>query len=567
MLQERPIQTVTLVTAAQAALRARRRQYEAARYLLEKEQAADRLEELVLERAGQLKKANEQLRAAQESLTIALDAAQMGTWDLDLVHDTARRSARPNRVFGYGSLLQKWSRAIAKKHVLPEDQEVFEAAFRQALETGRFRLECRVVWPDDSVRWVIAEGRLYRDEHGEPARLAGVIADVTDRRHAEERLRQAQKLEVIGQLTGVAHDFNNLLTAVLGNLELATLRTQDKKLLRILASASTAAERGAKLTEQLLAFAREQHLAPHVVNLNELVSHMGDLLFQTIGATVRIETVLDKDLWPVMIDATQLELVILNLAINGRDAMPHGGRLSVATRNIGASDRIRPEALPVRDYVALSVTDTGTGMKQEVVAKAFEPFFTTKAVGEGTGLGLSQVLGFAQQSGGEVRIDTRLGNGTTITLYVPRAVGTVEGAKDDERPPPHRGEPATVLVVDDDPDVRDVTVQALESLNYRVVEAENGRAALELLKQTMQIDLALIDVAMPGMNGRQLATRIRAGHPELAVIFMTGYDNLSGTGDHLTEEILVKKPFNLASLAAAVERALDTSSRVPARET
>ena len=568
MLQERPIQTVTLVTAAQAALRARRRQYEAARYLLEKEQAADRLEELVLKRAGQLKKANEQLRAAQESLTMALDAAQMGTWDLDLVHDTARRSARHDRIFGYGSLLPKWSRAIAKKHVLPEDQELFEAAFRQALETGRFRLECRVVWPDDSVRWVIAEGRLYRDEHGEPARLAGVIADVTDRRHAEERLRQAQKLEVIGQLTGgVAHDFNNLLTAVLGNLELATLRTQDKKLLRILASASTAAERGAKLTEQLLAFARKQHLAPHVVDLNELVSHMGDLLFQTIGATVRIETVLDKDLWPVMIDATQLELVILNLAINGRDAMPHGGRLTVATRNIGVADRIRPEALPVRDYVALSVTDTGTGMTQEVVAKAFEPFFTTKEVGEGTGLGLSQVLGFAQQSGGEVRIDTRFGNGTTITLYLPRAVGTVEGAKDDERPPPHRGEPATVLVVDDDPDVRDVTVQALESLNYRVVEAENGRAALDLLKQTMPIDLAVIDVAMPGMNGRQLATRIRAGHPELAVIFMTGYDNLSGTGDHLTEEILVKKPFNLASLAAAVERALDTEVRQPARET
>jgi CheY-like chemotaxis protein len=243
--------------------------------------------------------------------------------------------------------------------------------------------------------------------------------------------------------------------------------------------------------------------------------------------------------------------------------MPHGGRLTVATRNIGVSDRIRPEALPVRDYVALSVTDTGTGMTQDVVAKAFEPFFTTKAVGEGTGLGLSQVLGFAQQSGGEVRIDTRFGNGTTITLYLPRAVGTVEGAKDDERPPPHRGEPATVLVVDDDPDVRDVTVQALESLNYRVVEAENGRAALELLKQTMPIDLALIDVAMPGMNGRQLATRIRAGHPELAVIFMTGYDNLSGTGDHLTEEILVKKPFNLASLAAAVERALDTEVRAP----
>ena len=339
MLQERPIQTVTLVTAAQAALRARRRQYEAARYLLEKEQAADRLEELVLERTGQLKGANKQLLAAQESLTMALDAAQMSTWDLDLVHDTARRSTRHDRIFGYGSLLPRWSRAIAKKHVLPEDHEAFEAAFRQALETGRFRLECRVVWPDDSVRWVIAEGRLYRDDHGEPARLAGVIADVTDRRLAEERLRQAQKLEVIGQLTGgVAHDFNNLLTAVLGNLELAMLRTQDKKLLQILGSASTAAARGAKLTEQLLAFARKQHLAPRVVNLNEIISHMGDLLFQTIGATVRIETVLEKDLWAVMIDVTQLELVILNLAINGRDAMPGDVPLRVEIPSAGIAD-------------------------------------------------------------------------------------------------------------------------------------------------------------------------------------------------------------------------------------
>jgi signal transduction histidine kinase/response regulator RpfG family c-di-GMP phosphodiesterase len=563
-LQERPVQTVTLITAVQAALRSRRRQYEAARYLLEREQAAERLEELVLERTGQLKEANEQLLAAQQSLTMALDAAQMGTWDLDLVHDTARRSARHDRIFGYRSLLPKWSRAIAKKHVLPEDHEAFEAAFRQALETGKFRLECRVAWPDDSVHWVIAEGRLYRDDDGEPARLAGVIADATDRRHAEERLRQAQKLEVIGQLTGgVAHDFNNLLTAVLGNLELAQLRTQDEKLLRILRSAGTAAERGAKLTEQLLAFARKQHLAPRLVDLNELVSHMGDLLFQTIGATARIETILEKDLWAVMIDATQLELVILNLAINARDAMPHGGRLTVATRNIGVSDQHRPEGLAAGDCVAISVKDTGTGMTEEVAAKAFEPFFTTKEVGQGTGLGLSQVVGFAQQSGGEVRIDTRPGHGTTITLYLPRVAGTVEKAQNDERPPPHTGEPATVLVVDDDPDVRELTVGALEALNYSVVEASNGRAALEALKQAGHVDLALIDLVMPGLGGRQLATRIRASHPKLAVLFMSGYDNVLGDGEHLDEEMLLKKPFNLASLAAAVERALDTRPRAP----
>jgi signal transduction histidine kinase/ActR/RegA family two-component response regulator len=559
---ERPIQTVTLITTVQAALRSRRRQYEAANYLLEREQAAERLDELVLERTGQLREANEQLLAAQESLTMALDAAQMGTWDLDLAHDIARRSERHDQIFGYSSLLPKWSRAIAKTHVLPEDHEAFEAAFHQAMETGKFRLECRVVWPDDGVHWVIAEGRLYRDENGEPARLAGVIADATDRRHAEERLRQAQKLEVIGQLTGgVAHDFNNLLTAVLGNLELAQLQTQDEKLLHILRSAGTAAGRGAKLTEQLLAFARKQYLAPRVVDLNELVSHMGDLLHQTIGATVRIETILEKDLWAVMIDATQLELVVLNLAINARDAMPNGGRVTVATRNIGGLDRHRPEDLPTGDCVAISVKDTGTGMTQEVANKAFEPFFTTKEVGQGTGLGLSQVLGFAQQSGGEVRIDTRPGHGTTITLYLPRAVGTVEREADVEAPSPHTGEPPTILVVDDDPDVQEVIVGALEELNYKIVEAHSGRAALDALKQGVQVDLALIDLVMPGLGGRQLASRIRANHPELAVLFMSGYDGLSGDGEHLGEELLLKKPFTLASLAAAIEGALAFHSR------
>ena len=251
---------------------------------------------------------------------------------------------------------------------------------------------------------------------GWPARSG----DATERRQVEESLRQTQKLEVIGQLTGgVAHDFNNLLTAVVGNIELATLRTQDEKLLHRLRSAGTAAERGSKLTGQLLAFARRQHLAPRVVSLNERDSSTGDLVLQTIGATVRVETVLEKDLWAVMIDPTQLELVILNLAINSRDAMPHGGRLTIATKNIGASERGRPAGLPAADYVAVLVSDTGTGMTSEVAAKAFEPFFSTKET-VGTGLGLSQVLGFAQQSGGEVRIDTRPGHGTTVTLFLPR---------------------------------------------------------------------------------------------------------------------------------------------------
>jgi CheY-like chemotaxis protein len=362
---------------------------------------------------------------------------------------------------------------------------------------------------------------------------------------------------VIGQLTGgVAHDFNNLLTAVLGNIELAAHRTRDQNVRGILKNAGTAAERGAKLTGQLLAFARKQHLAPRVVSLNELVSSMGDLLLQTIGVTVRIETVLEKDLWAVMIDPTQLELVILNLAINSRDAMPHGGRLTVATKNIGVSDRPRPAGLAPREYVAISVSDTGSGMTQEVAAKAFEPFFTTKPVGQGTGLGLSQVLGFAQQSGGEVRIDSRVGEGTTITIFLPRSRKSLPRVVEEAGPVRHDGKAATILVVDDDPAVRELTVSALEEMNYRVLAAENGRVAIEVLRQAGTVDLAVIDLVMPVMNGRELATRIRAVEPGRAILFMTGYDDMSESEDPFAQEMVIKKPFKLVELAAAVERAL-----------
>jgi signal transduction histidine kinase/CheY-like chemotaxis protein len=555
-LQERPIQTVTLISAVQAALRARLRQYEAAKYLLEREQAASRLEELVRERTGQLQQANDRLTAAQESLTMALEAAQMRTWNLDLGRYVVGRSARWDRSLPFGAVLTEWSRNVGDK-VLLEDQGTFETAFNQALETEKFHLECRVVRSDNETRWVVAEGRLYRDEHGRPLRLAGTARDVTERRQIEESLRQTQKLEVIGQLTGgVAHDFNNLLTAVLGNIELAALRTRDQNVLGVLKSAGTAAERGAKLTGQLLAFARKQHLTPRVVSLNELVSSMGDLLLQTIGVTIRIETVLEKDLWAVMIDPTQLELVILNLAINSRDAMPHGGKLTVATKNIGVSDRRRPAGLARREYVAISVSDTGSGMTQEVASRAVEPFFTTKPVGQGTGLGLSQVLGFAQQSGGEVRIDSRVGEGTTITIFLPRSRESLPRVVEEAGPVPHDGKAATILVVDDDPAVRELTVSALEEMNYRVLAADNGRVAIEVLRQAGTVDLALIDLVMPVMNGRELATRIRAVEPGRAILFMTGYDDLSGSEDPFAQEMVIKKPFKLVELAAAVERAL-----------
>jgi signal transduction histidine kinase/CheY-like chemotaxis protein len=489
---------------------------------------------------------------------MALEAAQMSTWELRVEddHDHKPSQRLHDRFLRYTTLLPGWGRPT-KKCVVSEDRDLFDAAFREALETGNFRLEFRVAWPDDSLHWLAVDGRLYKDCNALPLRLAGTLRDVTERKQVEENFRQTQKLEVIGQLTGgVAHDFNNLLTAVVGNIELAELRTHDTNLLSILRSAGAAAERGARLTSQLLAFARRQHLAPRVVSLNEVLSAMGDLLVQTIGAAVQVETLLEKKLWPVLIDPTQLELVLLNLAINSRDAMPQGGRLTIGTRNMPLSDPARPAGLPSLDCVAIWVSDTGTGMSKNVVAKAFEPFFSTKEAGKGTGLGLSQVLGFSRQSGGDARIDTRIGHGTTVTLFLPRTRKSLPKAPLEQPVQPKSSRAAKILVVDDDPDVRELTVHALETLRYEVLQADSGRAALDILRANAFIDLILIDLVMPGMNGRDLASRIRAADPNRAILFMSGYDDLSGTDDPFADEMVIKKPFKLVELAAALERAL-----------
>jgi signal transduction histidine kinase/CheY-like chemotaxis protein len=380
--------------------------------------------------------------------------------------------------------------------------------------------------------------------------------EIAEREQAEAALRQAQKMEAIGQLTGgVAHDFNNLLTAVLGNLELATTQMLSESARQFVNNAERAAQRGAKLTEQLLAFSRKQHLKPQTVDLNALVTSMGDLLFRTIGGTVRIETVLQKDLWPATIDPSQIELVILNLAINGRDAMPAGGRLTVATANVAGGDPRLPAELAAADYVAVSVSDTGTGMTEEVLAKAFEPFFTTKEIGRGTGLGLSQVYGVARQSGGSVRIDTRLGQGTTVTVYLPRAASPAAQKSGDAAVVAHHGRGA-VLVVDDDPDVRELTVAALQNLGYAVTAAESGRAALEILDGRAPVDLMLIDYAMPELTGVDIVRLARAKRPELRILFMTGYADTAALVSEAGRDRILKKPFALSDLATTIEAAM-----------
>jgi signal transduction histidine kinase/CheY-like chemotaxis protein len=388
-----------------------------------------------------------------------------------------------------------------------------------------------------------------------------LVAQIEERERVESTLRQMQRLEAVGQLTsGVAHDFNNLLTVVLGNLGFIE-RALDKagidgKTTQRLTYMRAAAERGAKLTDQLLSFARRQRLEPKAVDLNETIAGMRDLLQSTIGGSVTIRTRLSDDIWPALVDRTQLDIAVLNLAINARDAMNIGGTLEVATSNVQLGHPKSAEEPVAGDYVAICVSDTGSGMSPEVRAKVFEPFFTTKEVGKGSGLGLSQVLGFAKQSGGGVRLESEPGKGTTVHIYLPRAQAApdaVVAAAGNTAPVAKPG--ARILLVDDDGAVRDVTAAMLRDMGYRVLEAPNGEAALRLLDGRSDIDLAVIDLAMPGMSGAELARRVHALRNSLPVLFVTGFaerEALSGVSDGQ----IVSKPFVSGELREKVRMAL-----------
>jgi CheY-like chemotaxis protein len=377
-----------------------------------------------------------------------------------------------------------------------------------------------------------------------------------------------QRLEAVGQLTsGVAHDFNNLLTVILGNIgfverQIAKLGIDGQVAERI-GHMRTAAERGAKLTGQMLAFSRRQKLEPKPLDLNETVASLRELLQSTMGGAVRLETVLKSDLWPALVDPTQIELIILNLAINARDAMEVGGGLTVETANVTLTEQPgRPEEPGPGDYVLLAVSDTGPGMPPEVLARAFEPFFTTKDIGKGSGLGLAQVYGFAKQSGGGVAIETKLGEGATVKVYLPRAAEAP--VKDQpERPAaeraPRRASERTVLVMDDDSAVREVTAAMLRELGYAVIEAGSGGAALDVLRTDQEVDVLLADYAMPGMNGADAARQAVELRPGLAVLFITGYADLKALRD-VGEDRIIQKPFRDEELSRKLNRALGEMS-------
>jgi PAS domain S-box-containing protein len=439
------------------------------------------------------------------------------------------------------------------------------------------RFEARLGRRDGAWLWVswtaVAEGEVFyavgRDITAEKLAAAELAqanaslkAEIVERESIERTLRQMQRLEAIGQLTsGVAHDFNNLLTVILGNVgfleEDMPPGPDASRNRRRIGHIRAAAERGARLTAQLLAFSRRQRLEPRPVDLNETVGGLRELLQSTMGGAVRLETVLEPDLWPAMVDPTQIEMILLNLAINARDAMEVGGGLTVETRNVSLGDPGRPEEPAPGDYVALIVSDTGCGMSEDVLAKAFEPFFTTKGPGRGSGLGLAQVHGFAKQSGGGVRIDTRLGEGTSVKVYLPRARSGLAVSAPPKAPAseaPAARPQACILLVDDDSAVRDVTSTILKDLGYAVVEAGSGGAALELLK-TQRFDMLLVDYAMPGMNGMETAVAALEIAPQMPVLFVTGYADLTALRE-VGEHRIVQKPFRDKELEQKLRRFL-----------
>jgi CheY-like chemotaxis protein len=376
-------------------------------------------------------------------------------------------------------------------------------------------------------------------------------------------------MEAIGQLTGgVAHDFNNLLTVILGNMETLWrhLPADEGRLRRAVDQATRGAQRAATLTQQLLAFSRRQPLNPKPTDVNRLVTGMSDLIRRTLNESIAIETVLGAGLWRIEVDPHQLESALINLAVNSRDAMPNGGKLTIETANAHIDERYASrfaEIIPGQ-YVVICVTDTGTGMTSDVMARAFDPFFTTKPLGEGTGLGLSQVFGFVKQSGGHVKLYSEVGHGTTVKIYLPRLMRDVTLADAETPVPVSPGDPSeTILVVEDDDDVRLYSTESLRELGFSVLEASDGASALQVLDHHPEICLLFTDVGLPGINGRELVDEARRRRPNLPVLFTTGYARNAivhqGRLDQGVE--LLTKPFTRAQLANRIRDVLDARGR------
>ncbi|OLP49936.1 hybrid sensor histidine kinase/response regulator [Allorhizobium taibaishanense] len=567
---ERPFHATTFISAARSAVRGRYRQYE----------ARIRMEEL---------------DDGERRLQTALKAGRLGTWELDLKTKVLTTSATCREIFGRGPH-DGFTYEDLLRAIHPQDVERVKDIARRAIETGAdYAIACRTVWPDGSIHGAEFRAQLQRDRIGQSVRLAGVSADVTERlqaeeqqRHlnevleervtertreleeahgrvlaevsqrqrAEEQLRQAQKMEAIGQLTGgVAHDFNNLLMAVLGNLELLQRHVAgDDKAMRLINGALQGAQRGASLTQRLLAFARRQDLQVGPVDLGGLVTGMADLLKRSVGSRVAVDVTIPERLPSVLADANQVELALLNLAVNARDAMPNGGTIRVELKEAEQAEEV--DGLARGRYVVLSVIDQGLGMDAETLQKAIEPFFSTKEVGKGTGLGLSMIHGLALQLNGRLKLTSAPGQGTTAELWIPVSTAAVPELQQPAAIDSRMGDvgPRRILLVDDDALIAMSAADMLSDLGHEVVEAYSGKEALALMDRGTTFDLLITDYSMPGMTGAELVKAARDRVPGLPILMASGYADLpSGVEIDVAR---LGKPYTQEQLASMLKKLL-----------
>ncbi len=498
----------------------------------------------------------ERLRLSEERYALAERAVQDGVWDWDITNGVTYLSSQWKALFGFGENELPDNITTFFERIHPEDwPQVTRALDRHFAGLEPFNMEFRMRYRDNNYRWILARGEALRDNEGRVTRMVGALSDITERKQLDERIRENQKLEALGLLTGgLAHDFNNLLGIIIGNLDLSLTDWQgDESTKQLIEASLRAALRGAELTKSLLAVARRQPLAPTTIDVAQVVREFLPLAQVTLGAAIHVRLV-EQEAALARADRAGLEAALLNLLINSRDAMPHGGEVTIQIRQrqVGPEDAMLLSILSPGCYIAIDVIDTGTGMPPEVAARAFEPFFTTKERGRGTGLGLAMVYGFAKQSGGTAQIYSAPGIGTTVRLYLPCAE---QPAVSEPSPPaPSARREARILVVDDDPDLLRITQTTLINLGYTVLVAVDGQMALSLL-QSEAVDLLLTDVVMPGMDGRALAARARQANPALKVLYMSGFAALQSS-EQLDAPVL-EKPFRASSLEVAIQEALE----------
>jgi PAS domain S-box-containing protein len=538
-----------------------------------------RLYDVVRQELADRKRAEEELRESEERFALAVRGSDAGVWDWDIRNHTLYWSPRLKELLGYADDELDVDFDTFESHLHPDDREHTAAAIETHLkDRALYHVEQRLRTRSGEYRWFLARGQALWDEAGNPVRMVGSTTDITERKRLEDQLVQAQKMEAVGRLAGgVAHDFNNLLTVIHLSTRLLERKLHaEDPLWPHVQRIQDAGRRAANLTKQLLAFSRREIIEPKVLNLNDLLSELSRMLVRLIGEDIELVTALAKDLWPVYTDPTQMEQVIMNLAVNARDAMPTGGKLTLETANVVLDAAYAATHLEVEpgEHVMFAVSDTGTGMGDEVKAHLFEPFFTTKERGRGTGLGLATVFGIVKQNRGHIWVYSELGQGTAFKIYLPKAgmpkagmPGASEGARAPSALPAADAAPSvrgseTLLLVEDEAEVRELVQNILLAQGYRVLVAQDGVEALQVARaHEGPIHLLVTDVVMPRMSGKALADQLRSSHPEMQVLYTSGYtDNaivhygVLAAGVHF-----LSKPFDLETLARKVRNLLDGS--------